>query len=265
MTQSPTVIVHAKDLELDESVRNSIERRCQQLADEFHEVARFELTITEAGAGFNVNGHATGKHTDVATLAEHATVPVVNALTDMEHPCQVLADLMTLTEKWGDLQGKTFAYVGDGNNMCHSYMLGAAMAGMHVRIATPEAFAPQPHIIEQAEVIARMQGVTIDICNDPLEAVQGADAVATDTWISMGDEADTQARLEAFQGFTVDEAMMQIAGPDALFLHCLPGHWGEEATYDVAHGPRSVIYDEAENRMWAQMALVTHLLGGPPA
>ncbi len=205
------------------------------------------------------------KHTDVATLAEHATVPVVNALTDMEHPCQVLADLMTLTEKWGDLQGKTFAYVGDGNNMCHSYMLGAAMAGMHVRIATPEAFAPQPHIIEQAEVIARMQGVTIDICNDPLEAVQGADAVATDTWISMGDEADTQARLEAFQGFTVDEAMMQIAGPDALFLHCLPGHWGEEATYDVAHGPRSVIYDEAENRMWAQMALVTHLLGGPPA
>lgn len=205
------------------------------------------------------------KHSDVAQLAEHASVPVVNALTDLEHPCQVLADLMTLVEKWGDLQGKTFAYVGDGNNMCHSYMLGAAMAGMHVRIATPAGYAPDPNIIEQAEVLARMQGVSIDICNDPQEAVQGADAVATDTWISMGDEADTKARLAAFEGFTVDEGMMQVAGPDALFLHCLPGHWGEEATYEVAHGPRSVIYDEAENRMWAQMALMTHLLGGPPA
>ncbi len=205
------------------------------------------------------------KHSDVATLADHATVPVVNALTELEHPCQVLADLMTLTEKWGDLQGKTFAYIGDGNNMCHSYMLGAAMAGMHVRIATPEAYAPKPEIVEQAEVLARMAGVSIHIGNDPLEAVQGADAVATDTWISMGDEAEAQARLQAFKGYTIDEAMMALAGPEALFLHCLPGHWGEEATYEVAHGPRSVIYDEAENRMWAQMALMTHLLGGPPA
>lgn len=200
-------------------------------------------------------------HADVTELAEHATVPVVNALTDLEHPCQILADLQALEEAKGDLTGKTFCYVGDGNNMCHSYMLGAILHGMNVRIATPSAYAPDAAIVEQAEVLAHQNGVTLHLCNDPQEAVQGADAVATDTWISMGDESEAEARLEAFQGYLVDDALMDQAAPGALFLHCLPGHWGDEATHELAHGPRSLIWDEAENRMWAQMSLLCHLLG----
>lgn len=204
------------------------------------------------------------RHADVATMAEHASVPVINALTEMEHPCQILADWQTLFERWGSFAGKTFCYVGDGNNMCHSYLLGAALVGMDIRVATPPGFAPRPDIVEQAEVLAGMNGSTVHVCHDPLEAVQGSDVVATDTWISMGDEAEEAARRAAFAGFTVDDVMLEAAAPGALFMHCLPGHWGDEATYEVAHGPRSVIYDEAENRMWAQMALITHVLGGPP-
>ncbi|MDX1611883.1 MAG: ornithine carbamoyltransferase [Candidatus Thermoplasmatota archaeon] len=203
------------------------------------------------------HGHAT-------ELARHATVPVVNALTDREHPCQVLADLTTLAEHKGTglegLQGDTLAYVGDGNNMCHSYLLGAALAGMHVHVAAPLGYQPDPAIVQQARDMASAYGTEVQVTEDPARAVDGAHAVATDTWTSMGDEAEADKREAAFQGYTVDHALMQQAHPEAVFLHCLPGHWGHEASYEVAHGPQSLIRDQAENRMWSQMALLAHLL-----
>lgn len=202
-------------------------------------------------------------HDSVVDLARHATVPVVNALTDKEHPCQILADWMTLLEHFGDLRGKTFAYIGDGNNMAHSYLLGAPLVGMDIHVATPKGYTCDADVVARAKVLAAEYGTKIVIGNDPVAAIKGAHAVATDTWVSMGDEAEETQRLKAFHGYTIDEAMMENAEPGAVFLHCLPGHWGHEATYALAHGPRSLIYDEAENRMWAQMALVARLTGRP--
>lgn len=201
-------------------------------------------------------------HQSVVDLATHATVPVINALTDKEHPCQILADWMTLLEHFGDLRGKTFAYVGDGNNMAHSYLLGAPLVGMDIRIATPKGYACDADVVARAKALAKEYGTAVTITSDPKVAVKGAHAVATDTWVSMGDEAEETQRIKAFHGYTVDEAMMALAEPGAVFLHCLPGHWGHEATYELAHGPRSLIFDEAENRMWAQMALVARLVRG---
>lgn len=209
------------------------------------------------------------RHEAVAALAKHATVPVVNALTDREHPCQVLADLTTLVEHapvnghaGSSLAGRKLAYVGDGNNMCHSYLTGGAITGMDVAIATPAGFEPDPEIVAEATRFAAKHGGTVALTENPEAAVMGADAVATDTWVSMGDEKDVETRLKAFEGFTVDEALMRKAAPGAVFLHCLPGHWGHEATYEVAHGPASVILDEAENRLWTQMALLGDLVNG---
>jgi ornithine carbamoyltransferase len=203
------------------------------------------------------------EHASLEALARHATVPVINALTDKEHPCQILADWMTLAEHFGgvdQLRGKTFAYVGDGNNMAHSYLLGAPLVGMDVHIATPKGYAPEPAIVARARQLAQDNGTRVLLTNDPKTAVRGSHAVATDTWVSMGDEAEETQRVKAFAGYTLDEAMMALAEPGAVFLHCLPGHWGQEATHELAHGPRSLIYDEAENRMWAQMALVARLV-----
>ena len=200
------------------------------------------------------------RHESVQALADHATVPVVNALTDKEHPCQVLADWMTLLEHFGDLRGKTFCYVGDGNNMAHSYLLGAPLVGMDVHVATPKGYAPDADVVARARALAKEYGTQVRLFSDAAQAVRGAHAVATDTWVSMGDEAEETQRLRAFQGFTVDDALMDLAEPGAVFLHCLPGHWGQEATDALAHGPRSLIYEEAENRMWAQMALVARLV-----
>ena len=203
-------------------------------------------------------------HASLEALARYATVPVVNALTDREHPCQVLADWMALKERFGDLAGLRFAYVGDGNNMCHSYLLAAPLAGMDIRVATPPGYEPDPEVVERARQLAAVSGTKVHVGHDLREAVRGAHAVATDTWVSMGDEAEETQRRKAFHGWTVDEALFAHAAPGAVFLHCLPGHWGEEATYDVSHGPRSLIYEEAENRMWVQMALLVHLMGLKP-
>jgi len=204
--------------------------------------------------------HRARSHEAFLTVARHAGVPVINALTDREHPCQVLADWMALEERWGALEGRTFAYVGDGNNMCHSYLLGAPLAGMDVRVATPRGYAPEPAIVAEARRLAAAAGTRVEVLTDPRGAVRGADAVATDTWVSMGDDEETERRLRDFRGFTVDEALLARAAPGAVFLHCLPGHWGQEATEGVAHGPRSLVYDQAEDRMWTQMALLVHLL-----
>ncbi len=204
--------------------------------------------------------YRSSSHANLQEMAEHATVPVVNALTDLEHPCQVLADWMTLEEHLGPLAGKTFTYVGDGNNMAHSYLLGAPLVGMDVRVAAPPGYGPDWGVVEQAEALAVRAGTDLLLTERPGEAVAGAHAVATDTWISMGDEAEEAQRLADFAGYRVDDALMDQAAPGARFLHCLPGHWGHEATHAVAHGPRSVIHDQAENRMWVQMALLVHLL-----
>ena len=211
-------------------------------------------------------GHAlvyrANRHESLEALARYATVPVVNALTDREHPCQILADLMVLKEHWGSLNRRTLAYVGDGNNMCHSYLLAAPLVGMDIQVATPKGYAPDPEVVARARQLADAAGTRITLTSEMERALKGANAVATDTWVSMGDEAEALQRRKAFEGWTLTEELLDAhAAPGALFLHCLPGHWGEEATYELAHGARSVIYDEAENRMWAQMALLVHLLG----
>lgn len=197
---------------------------------------------------------------DVRALAQHATSPVVNALDDLEHPCQVAADLLTILEHKGTLAGLHFLYVGDGNNMCHSYLAGMAMAGMHVTVVTPAGYAPDSAVVKEAEAVAAAAGGSIRVLHDGFDAAfDGQDAVATDTWVSMGDEDEKAQRLAAFEGYTVTDAHMARTN-DGIFLHCLPAYYGHEVTKDVAHGPKSVVFDEAENRMWAQMAILTWLL-----
>jgi ornithine carbamoyltransferase len=197
-------------------------------------------------------------------MARHAGVPVVNALTDQFHPCQVLADLLTVSEQRGELPGLTLAYVGDGaNNMAHSYLLGCALAGMHVRIGAPASHQPDPAVVARARQIAGEQGGSVLVTDDPAAAVEGADAVATDTWVSMGQEAQKEAKAGAdspFTAFSVTRELLHRAAPDAVVLHCLPAYRGLEIAADVIDGPQSVVWDEAENRLHAQKALLSWLL-----
>jgi ornithine carbamoyltransferase len=195
-------------------------------------------------------GIRTGPHATVTELAEHATVPVINMLTGEHHPCQVLADLMTLREAFGPLSGRTLAYVGDGNNMARSLALLGALAGVHVRIASPPEFSIEP--IADAELF-----------EDPVQAVQGADVVYTDVWVSMSDDPDTaDRRRAALSAYRVDDALLDRAAPGAIALHCLPAHPGEEITAEVLYGERQRIWDEAENRRHAQKALLEFLIRG---
>ena len=199
-------------------------------------------------------------HADVEELARHATIPVVNALTDDHHPLQALADLMTIEEHLGELQGKTIAWVGDGNNVFHSLAQAAALAGMHVRIATPAGYEADPEIMRATAAIALDHGGSITELRDPTEAVAGADVVVTDVFVSMGEEAQTAAKLEAFRGYQVDAALMAQAAPTAIFMHCLPAHRGEEVSGEVIDGPQSVVWDEAENRLHTTVAVLRYLL-----
>ncbi len=194
-------------------------------------------------------------------MAAGTTVPVVNALSDDFHPCQLLADLLTIREHRGRLAGLTVAFLGDGaSNMAHSYLLAGATAGMHVRVAAPAAFAPRADVVADAERRAAETGGSITVTTDPVAAVAGADVVVTDTWVSMGKEDEKAHRVATFGGFQVDTAMMAHAAPDALFLHCLPADRGYEVAPEVIDGPQSVIWDEAENRLHAQKALLVWLL-----
>jgi ornithine carbamoyltransferase len=197
----------------------------------------------------------------VEEIAETASVPVINALTDDHHPCQGLADFLTIKEHLGRLQGVRLAYVGDGNNMANTYLLGGALLGMSVAIATPSGFDPAGAVVEQASAIAEQTGGRIKITCDVSEAVTGADVVLTDTWASMGQEAERDARIASFAPYRVDAAMMAVADPGALFMHCLPAHRGEEVTDEVIDAPCSVVFDEAENRLHAQKALLSLVLG----
>lgn len=199
-------------------------------------------------------------HDSVVELANNSNVPVINGLTDDYHPCQVLADLMTLFEAKGTLEGKKLAYVGDGNNMTHSLMIGCAKTGVHCSIAAPKGYEPKQSIVEKAQEFAKESGAKIEVTNDPKEAVNGADAVYTDVWTSMGWEEEQEQRLKAFADFQVNNELMAEADPEAVFLHCLPAHRGEEVSAEVIDGPQSLVFDEAENRLHVQKALMVALM-----
>jgi ornithine carbamoyltransferase len=201
---------------------------------------------------------------DLAAMADFAGVPVVNALTDDFHPCQLLADLLTIREHKGELAGLTLSYLGDGaNNMAHSYLLAGATAGMNVRIVTPEGFQPRADILTDAQRIAQTTGGSVAVLADPEQGVTRADIVVTDTWTSMGQEEEKAERVKIFSGYTVDADLMAQAKSDAIFLHCLPAYRGYEVAAEVIDGPQAVVWDEAENRLHAQKALLAWLLTQP--
>jgi ornithine carbamoyltransferase len=200
-------------------------------------------------------------HKTVTDLAEHASVPVINGLTDLSHPCQVMADYFTAWEKFrGDLKGRKIAWIGDGNNMAHSLMFGAPKVGMHIAVATPPGYAPDPTVVAQATADARAAGTEMIITTSMDEAVRDADIIETDVWASMGQEDEAEKRRRDFEGWMVDSALMAKAKKQAIFLHCLPAHRGEEVSADVIDGPQSVIFDEAENRLHVQKAIMALLM-----
>jgi ornithine carbamoyltransferase len=200
-------------------------------------------------------------HDDVVDLARYGTIPVINGLTDDLHPCQGMADYLTLTEIFGDLQGRKITYVGDGNNVAHSLMLGAAKVGMNIAVATPIGHEVDGFYYDLAMADAAAAGTTIELSHDPKEAARGASAVYTDVWASMGQEAEAEEKLKAFADYQVDVEIMAEALPEAVFLHCLPAHRGEEVSAEVADGPQSRIFDEAENRLHVQKAIMVRLMG----
>jgi ornithine carbamoyltransferase len=204
----------------------------------------------------------TYSHETITEMAACSKIPVINALSDLEHPCQAIADFFTLEERFGSAQGLHFAYVGDGNNVCHSLMLTAAQLGVHCSVASPKGFAPKLEIIHKAIEISESTGGSLTLLNDPIKAVTGADAVYTDVCTSMGFEHEATKRAPIFKPYQVNEALMAHAQPDAVFMHCLPAHRNAEVTDAVLDGPQSVVFDQAENRMHAQKALLLMLLGG---
>ena len=193
-------------------------------------------------------------------LAEAASVPVVNALSDFEHPCQALADLFTIQERTDELEGVAIAYVGDGNNVAHSLMLAGAKLRMDVRVATPSGYEPFPQVVDRSRLIAATTGGKVTVTNVVAEAVNGASFVYTDVWASMGQESSADERKAAFERYQVNSELLGMASPDALVMHCLPAHRGEEISTDVIDGPRSIVWDQAENRLHTQKALLDHLL-----
>lgn len=202
---------------------------------------------------------------DLETLASFSSVPVVNSLTDDFHPCQILADLQTVREHKGALAGLTLAYLGDGaNNMAHSYLLGGATAGLHVRVGAPADYHPDPAVLARAAQIAERTGGSVTVTDDPRAAADGADVLATDTWVSMGREDEADGREATFRPYIVDAALLAAAHPEAIVLHCLPAYRGKEISAEVLDGPHSVVWDEAENRRHAQKALLAFLLESGP-
>jgi ornithine carbamoyltransferase len=198
---------------------------------------------------------------DVETFANHAQIPIINALTDLEHPCQVLADLQTIQESFGKLAGLKLAYCGDGNNMAHSLMLGCATVGMDIAIAAPADFMPNVDLVDRAKSIAAISGTQVLVTTSPQAAVSGAHVVYTDVWASMGQEAESADRMPVFQPYQVNRELLTLADAEAIVLHCLPAHRGEEITDEVLEGNRSRVWDQAENRLHAQKALLVSVLG----
>ncbi|MBU0672589.1 MAG: ornithine carbamoyltransferase [Candidatus Margulisbacteria bacterium] len=204
----------------------------------------------------------TFEHAKVLELAQQASVPIINALSDLLHPCQALADFFTVREKKGSLKGLKFAYIGDGNNVCHSLMFAAAKVGMNLTIAAPKGYEPKEEIVELAFADGKKAGIEIDILNDPVSAVKDADVIYTDVWASMGQEKESKKRKKIFAKFQVNQQLVDLAKKDVMVMHCLPAHRGEEITAEVIDGPNSVVFDQAENRLHVQKAILTLLLGG---
>ncbi len=201
-------------------------------------------------------------HETVTTMARHASIPVINALSEMEHPCQAMADMLTLQEQFGDLRGVRLAYVGDGNNVAHSLMLAGASLGASISVGTPAGYEPNSAITEAARELAAVSGATLQIVNDPIEAVAGADAVYTDVWASMGQEDQAADRSQIFMPFQVNQKLFSYAAKHAVFMHCLPAHRGDEVAAAVIDSPRSVVFDQAENRLHVQKSILVLLLEG---
>ena len=200
-------------------------------------------------------------HQDVLDLARFGSVPVINGLTDLLHPCQVMADLMTVYEHKGKLEGLKLAYIGDGNNMAHSLLYGCAKAGMDIAVATPKNYEPDTEIVENAKEDAKQSGSSVLVTYDPEEAMANADVVCTDTWASMGQEDEKAERVKIFRDYQINGALFAKSKEDSIFIHCLPAYRGYEVTDDVIDGPRSVIFDEAENRLHAQKAVMAAVMG----
>lgn len=204
----------------------------------------------------------TFKQEDVEDLAKYGTIPIINGLTDLVHPCQILADFQTIREKkGGKLRGLKLAYIGDGNNMAHSYLYGGAKMGMEVLIATPKEYMCDENVVKNAIEDAKETGAKIVITNDPKEAIKNADVVCTDTWVSMGQESEKEEKIKVFSDYQVNKELFSLADKEAIFMHCLPAYRGYEVTEDVIDGKQSVIFDEAENRLHAQKAVMARLLG----
>ena len=202
----------------------------------------------------------TGPHADVDELASYSSVPVINALTDSSHPCQALADVMTIRERFGRLDGVRLAYFGDGNNVCASLMVAAAKLGMNFVGAFPAGYEPTEQAQADAREAAAETGSSIEILRDPEQATAGADVLYTDVWVSMGEEDEQEERLVAFQGYAITDRLLELAGPEAVVMHCLPAHYGEEISEEIVHGPRSAVWDQAENRLHTQKALMALVL-----
>ena len=201
----------------------------------------------------------TFSHADVEALAEASSVPVINALTNDHHPCQALADLMTILEKKDRLASVDVAYIGDGNNVCNSLMIAAAKVGINLTVATPKGYEPDKQLVEEARsLITGVNGLSVT--NDPKKAAKGADVIYTDVWTSMGQEEETKKRQKDFRGFQVDEKLLSLADKEAIVMHCLPAHRGEEISAGVIDGPSSVVFDQAENRLHVQKALIKYLI-----
>ena len=197
------------------------------------------------------------RHGTIEEFARHSSVPVVNGLSDREHPCQILGDLLTLKERFGRTDGLSVAWIGDGNNVCNSLILASAMAGLSLTVASPSRYRPAPEIVETA----RNAGAKVRVIGDPRDAARDADALYTDVWVSMGEEEEREERLGAFRGYTIDAGLLSLASPDAVVLHCLPAHRGEEITDEVLEGPQSIVWEQAENRLHTEKALLAALLG----
>ncbi len=228
--------------------------RGETIADTARVLSRFVDAIT----------YRAYRHVDMAELAKWSTVPVINALDDLEHPCQIAADLLTMHERWrGRFRGRRLAWVGDGNNVFHSLLLGAAAVGLDLAAAVPAGYDPHPEVLEAARALAQRTRATIVLGRDPREAVRDADAIYTDVWVSMGDEAEAAAREAAFRGYQVNDELVGLARPTAFVLHDLPAHRGQEITDAVLDGPRAAVWDQAENRLHAQKAILEWAVARP--
>lgn len=204
----------------------------------------------------------TFSHQDVIDLAKEASVPVINGLSDLAHPCQALTDIFTIKEKFGQTKGLNVAYVGDGNNVCNSLMFGCVFTGININIAAPKGYEPNPSYVKSAERFIGKTGSKIKVTNKPEEAITGADVIYSDTWVSMGQEDEAKKRLKDFKGFQIDAKLAAHAKKDYVFMHCLPAHRGQEMTAEIIDGKHSIIFDQAENRMHVQKAILIFLLGG---